>query len=159
MAFSTSQWLTHLHYAFQVSITCSCVHVHCMHRSGNIDVVLQHIIMYTCTRAGTKVTKQHSKLHVCFCWCCSYLFGYGKPPKLVYWFMTSTVLFLSLFLELASQEWEMKQKQPKLFWNTHTLLTTCLDCTCANIKVGVAMKLRREKFEQRFKHSSPITCT
>ena len=62
----------------------------------------------------------------------------------------------------------MRQKQPitqpQLFWNTPTLLTTRLDCTSANIKVGMVVKLRREKFsfkyvanERRFEHSNLFT--
>ena len=44
----------------------------------------------------------------------------------------------------------MRQKQvaaqPQLYWNTRILLTICLiyKCSCANIKVGVAVKLLRE---------------
>ena len=42
---------------------------------------------------------------------------------------------------------EAASNTPQCFWNTPTLLTTCMfrlyKCTCANIEVGMVAKLRR----------------
>ena len=85
MAFSTSQWLTHLHYAFQVSITCSCVHV-CI---DQVHVTLMWFYnTLQCTHVlglGRRLQNNiQSFIHVCvFVDVALTFFGYAKSPVLV----------------------------------------------------------------------------
>ena len=126
-------------------------------------------------RAGTKVAKQHSKQkqtniqRVCkyFYQIALTFIGYTMPPKLDYCFITSTSLVpvaVSTWIQHRwTEKWDRSSLQHRLKFSG-TRPHSWLDYTSAhmqNIKVGVAAKLRREKFsfecaanERRLEHSN-----
>ena len=92
------------------------------------------------------------KVRTCFYQCCSYLDWLQNASKtgLLLYNKYQSCSCCCFYLDLVLLDCELRQKQPttqpRLFWNMAKLLTTCLNCTSANIKVGMAAKLRWEKF-------------
>ena len=114
-------------------------------------------------RAGTKVAKQHLKFrqqkwmsirrftHV-FINVDLTLIGYSLPPKPDYCVLVGVSTWFSI--AALRNETEQPTTQPKLMFRLQK-------CARANIKVGVAGKLQREKFsfecapnKRRFEHQT-----
>ena len=94
------------------------------------------------------------------------LIGYSKPPELDYCFITSTSLVsVAVRFSIAGmRDTEAASNTASTFHESahiisHTYMYIYMfrlyKCTCANIKVGVALKFQKQKFcienEQSFK--------
>ena len=111
-------------------------------------------------RVGTKVEKQHSKLrqqkrtNIRRFTRALTLIGYRTPSKLDYCFKRVLVLFLSLLIlgfsiaGLRNDTKAANNTASTFLENAHIIDHTFRlhKCACANIKVGMAAKLPREKF-------------